>query len=684
MKLSWKEARNMFRFAFGFLAVLASFASITPTHAQQPTAIVATPQVEVGEVRRVFDNGEHNAFTDLIRFGDHYYLTFRSCPDGHMVHPSSSIVILRSDDCLQWEQVHRFNVPLRDTRDPHVLEFKGQLFVYTGTWYSGETTLDRADYDLNKHLGYAVASGDGSSWSAPKLLEGTFGHYIWRAQKHGELAYLCGRRKQNFAMRPRGEGTDVESAMLVSEDGWVWKTHALFQETQGDETAFQFEADGTLLGVARRGSGPAELLRSPPPYSDWQRTDLDRYIGGPLIIQWGERWVVGGRKSTPAGPKTALYWLTDGQLKQFAELPSGGDNSYPGFLAMSDTRAVVSWYSTHETNADGSSMTAIYLADLSIPTPQPPGPGRSKISFTSSYDGSLQAAYLTQPNQPQTNHSTSAESATPAPDAPLMPLVVSLHSWSGDLEQRNVDLEQRVAERGWFCLQPNFRGVNEHPLACASLAAQQDILDAIDWVQQKHAIDPQRIYLTGESGGGHMTLMMAARYPERWTAASAWVGISDLAAWHAKHAEGRYGAMVRACCGGAPGDNPQVDEQYSLRSPLTFMTSAKDVAIDISAGIHDGHLGSVPIRHSLDAFNLIAEANQSPVISEQEISQLSRRDGRLNKPGKSDLGFDPTFAREFYLRRHANRARVTIFEGGHEGIASATMAWFDAHPTREK
>ena len=36
------------------------------------------PEVSSVYVKRVFYNGEHNAFTDLIRFKGKYYLTFRS------------------------------------------------------------------------------------------------------------------------------------------------------------------------------------------------------------------------------------------------------------------------------------------------------------------------------------------------------------------------------------------------------------------------------------------------------------------------------------------------------------------------------------------------------------------------------------------------------------------------------
>ncbi|HPA16223.1 MAG TPA: hypothetical protein PLU30_00650 [Verrucomicrobiae bacterium] len=323
-------------------------------------------RVTVFSVRRIFHNGEHNAFTDLVRFKGKLYLTFRSCPDGHMVNPTASIIVLTSDDGKEWRQAHRFSVALRDTRDPHFLVFNDRLFVFTGTWYSGATTLAREDYDLNKHLGYAVWTDDGTAWHGPTMLEGTFGHYIWRAAAFGGKAYLCGRRKAGFEIAPRGEGKQVESLMLESDDGLIWRKRAVFQETAGDETAFLFEPDGSVLAVGRRGSGPAQLLRSRPPYVEWDRKDLDRYVGGPLVTKWGDRYVVGGRKSGKGGPKTSLCWLVNDQLQEFAELPSGGDNSYPGFVELSRDRALISYYSSHERDESGKTITAIYLAELEI------------------------------------------------------------------------------------------------------------------------------------------------------------------------------------------------------------------------------------------------------------------------------------------------------------------------------
>ena len=324
----------------------------------------ASPSIHVESVRRLFHNGEHNAFTDLVMFQGTYYLTFRTCPDGHMVHPTSAILVLASRDGVQWKQVHRFSVPKRDTRDPHFLIFQDKLFVYTGTWYCGDTSPAR--YDMNQHLGYAAWSRDGVSWDGPRLLEGTYGHYIWRAASYAGKVYLCGRRKRAFIeTATRAEQDEaVESALLESSDGFVFHTAALFQETFGDETAFLIDGTGALTAVARSGGNRnAQLLRSQAPFTSWRRADLGRYIGGPLLARWGGRWLVGGRKQTAAGPRCVLSWLDGDRLEDVVELPSGGDNSYPGFFALDANRGWLSYYSSHESEA-GKPITAIYLAEL--------------------------------------------------------------------------------------------------------------------------------------------------------------------------------------------------------------------------------------------------------------------------------------------------------------------------------
>lgn len=328
-----------------------------------PRAIAgAPPAVRVENIRRAFHNGEHNAFTDLSHWRGQFWLAFRSCPDGHGVQPTASVIILASSDARTWRQVHRFSVEGRDTRDPHFLIFRERLFVYTGSAYVGKERLRTTDW--NAHYGYATWTTDGATWAEPRALEGTYGHYIWRAAAAGDRAYLIGRRWRGHM--PATGRAAMECALLESEDGLRWRFRSLIQETDGNETALWFEPDGTLLAVSRTSGEHAVLARALPPYESWQRETLAGFLGGPMLARWGDRYVVGGRRRADpqAPPRTALLWLEGTQLAPGAELPSGGDNSYPGFVALDDDRALISWYSSHEKGADGKPITAIYLADL--------------------------------------------------------------------------------------------------------------------------------------------------------------------------------------------------------------------------------------------------------------------------------------------------------------------------------
>lgn len=266
------------------------------------------------------------------------------------------------------------------------------------------------------------------------------------------------------------------------------------------------------------------------------------------------------------------------------------------------------------------------------------------------------------------------------PDAEPTPLLVSLHTWSSDYRQDRSRWVREAQQRGWIYLQPNFRGANVRPEACGSELARQDVLDAIDWTLQQAAVDATRIYLAGVSGGGHMAMLMAGYHPERFSAVSAWVGVSDLAAWYEFHVRDgqpqRYAQMIAACCGGPPGASPEVDAEYHARSPIHHLARVGDLPLDLNAGVNDGKTGSVPVLHTLNAFNVVAAANGFPVIPAAQMAELWD-EGRLSEPAPSDVRPDPSYPRDVLLRRVAGNARVTIFEGGHEALPSAACHWLE-------
>ncbi|EAQ82257.1 alpha/beta hydrolase family protein [Blastopirellula marina] len=260
------------------------------------------------------------------------------------------------------------------------------------------------------------------------------------------------------------------------------------------------------------------------------------------------------------------------------------------------------------------------------------------------------------------------------------PVLIFLHSWSSDYRLHKQAWLDETLKQDWIFVEPNFRGPNNDPLACGSPAARADILDSVDFAIEKLDADPQRIYLAGASGGGHMAMLMASRHPERFSAVSAWVGISDLRQWYEDHCEKgqpkRYAQMIAKSCGGSPGDSAEVDAEYLERSPIHWITQLGDLPLDIAAGVHDGQTGAVPFQHSVRLFNKLAASRNAELVSEDEMQQLWDH-SELDVPQPQDTLVDSDYGRDIKMRRHAGPARLTIFEGGHEGLAQAACGWLE-------
>jgi hypothetical protein len=141
--------------------------------------------------------------------------------------------------------------------------------------------------------------------------------------------------------------------------------------------------------------------------------------------------------------------------------------------------------------------------------------------------------------------------------------------------------------------------------------------------------------------------------------------------------------MIEACCGGAPGASAAVDAEYHARSSLFHLHQVGDLPLDLNAGVHDGHTGSVPVHHTLRAFNAVARTGGYRLISETEIHELGTA-RRLSHPTGDEERGDDSYGRAILLRRHAGPARVTIFDGGHESLPEAACAWLAAQTRKTR
>lgn len=255
-------------------------------------------------------------------------------------------------------------------------------------------------------------------------------------------------------------------------------------------------------------------------------------------------------------------------------------------------------------------------------------------------------------------------------DAPR-PLVVALHTWSGGYKQDCSDFAEFCIENNCNFIFPHFRGSNTTPLACGSDAVVADIRDAVAYMKKVSKVDNDRVYLIGGSGGGFATLLMASRHPELWTAVSAWCPISDIAAWHAECTRNNSGYYkhMRKALGGNPLEDPKAHAEAVKRSPVTYLNPEISCLVDISTGIRDT---LVPISHALNAFNLLALPQDR--IAKEDIESMRTQFRIPEKFGTPQA--DPAFkAHKVLFRRQSNRARVTLFVGGHNILGKTGLEW---------
>lgn len=230
-------------------------------------------------------------------------------------------------------------------------------------------------------------------------------------------------------------------------------------------------------------------------------------------------------------------------------------------------------------------------------------------------------------------------------------------------------------EKRWVFIHPNFRGPNRKPQATGSDLVVADIISAVDYAKTHANVDPSHIYLVGASGGGYTSLLMAGRTPNIWAGVSVWVPITNLTDWYFECRSLTCGHAddIAKSCGGSPGTSTAIDLEYKKRSPVTYLSEAVNLPLDINAGIKDGHhSGGVPISHSLRAFNLIALEKDR--ISQEDIKYFVEKaqvPPHLKKPLT-----DQTYKEKAPLfRRISGNARITIFDGGHEIVYEAALSW---------
>lgn len=303
------------------------------------------PKAEIVSFDKVWDRAPHNAFTDLTRFRERFYLAFRE-GSGHD-SDDGVIRVLSCQRTERWEDNGRITYPAADLRDPKLTVTPDNRLMLTAA----------ARMHSSSDVRWKTAawfSTDGRAWEDLTII-GEPEVWMWRVSWHQGRAYGMGystaepRFLRSYIGAANGKQFTVLNPSILSGD-YV------------NESSTVYLPDETAVCLLRRDPKSALLGTSRPPYRGWTWDDLGVRIGGPHLIQVPDGRLVAAVRLYEPEKRTSLCWvnLEEKSIKEFLALPSGGDTSYAG-LVYHEGLLHVSYYSSHEGRA------AIYFAKVKLP-----------------------------------------------------------------------------------------------------------------------------------------------------------------------------------------------------------------------------------------------------------------------------------------------------------------------------
>jgi hypothetical protein len=318
----------------------------------------AEPRLELISVQRIWNQAPHSAFGDIIRFQDRWHCVFRE-GKGHVARQGreddGKLRVIVSPDGESWESAALIAETGIDLRDPHFsIAPSGELMIVAGgSEYPGGVFRGRQPR--------VMFSRDGRDWSKPKAVIGR-GNWLWRVTWRDGIAWGV-TKVDPPADDPAGLG---RADLVRSRDGVQWETVAALDVPGGNESTIRFLESGRMV-ILMRTQTPQDRMAyvgwSDPPHAAWHWSKQAVFVGGPnFLVLPGGAMVGGGRWMTAPGAdgaRTGVGTMTLDRYEPQLVLPSGGDNSYPGFVYHGGVLWAM-YYSSHEDN------TAIYLAKLRV------------------------------------------------------------------------------------------------------------------------------------------------------------------------------------------------------------------------------------------------------------------------------------------------------------------------------
>lgn len=187
-----------------------------------------------------------------------------------------------------------------------------------------------------------------------------------------------------------------------------------------------------------------------------------------------------------------------------------------------------------------------------------------------------------------------------------LPMVLNVHGgpWFRDHWGYNPEA-QWLANRGYVCLQVNFRGSTGYGKEFLNAGDKEwgdkmhnDLVDAVYWAIEQNIADPEKVAIYGASYGGYAALVGATFTPGLFCCAVDMMGPSNLITWITSLPP--YAAPALALLHKRIGD-PETEEEFlKSRSPL-FKVDQIEIPILIAQGANDPRVKQAESEQIVDA-----------------------------------------------------------------------------------
>jgi len=190
-----------------------------------------------------------------------------------------------------------------------------------------------------------------------------------------------------------------------------------------------------------------------------------------------------------------------------------------------------------------------------------------------------------------------------------LPMVLNVHGgpWGRDTWGYNPEA-QWLANRGYVCLQVNFRGSTGYGKDFVNAGNKEwggkmhnDLVDAVNWAIDAGIADPKKVAIYGGSYGGYAALVGATFTPDLFCCAVDLVGPSNLITWIETIPP--YWSTLLATIYKRVGNPDNEEEFLKSRSPL-FKVDKIKIPILIAQGANDPRVKQAESEQIVEAMKI--------------------------------------------------------------------------------